>query len=52
MIKREIQFCTGHEVENNLPNDNFVMVRGYLNRDMNYLSHNEELEFEESTYVM
>lgn len=47
ITKREIEFCRGKEEENTLPNDNFIMARGYQNKHWNYLSYADHLQFEE-----
>lgn len=51
IIRREIEFCTSTKESNTLPNDSFVRVRGYKEKNMNFLASNYTSPYEENDYL-
>lgn len=52
LVKREIEFCRKGDMDSSICSDSFTLFRGFNNKKLNYLAHNEDSQFQEDRYLM
>jgi hypothetical protein len=52
LVKRESDFCKRTDMDYSICSDSFTLFRGFNNKKLNYLAHDESSNLEENSFLM